>query len=75
MPRTCFPYLFFGFITPNRSHTAWSGSASSSNGNFILFLEAQVRGERVARDAEHLAIRAPEPGLAAALEEKLKQES
>src|SRR5687768_6391582 len=54
MPRTCFPYIIFCFMTPNCRQTASSGSEQLER-ELHLFLEALVRLQRVAGDAEDLA--------------------
>jgi len=57
MPRTCFPYMFFIFMTPKRAHAVSSASDSSSKERRTS-VELLVRRSRVARHPED-----GEPGL------------
>ena len=52
MPRTCLPYMFLSFMTPNNV-LRFVLVGEQLEGERLLGLEVLVRSDAVARDAEH----------------------
>ena len=63
MPRTCLPYMFFILMTPNRRAGGLVGVDEQFEGQPQLGLEALVRLQAVARDAEDFAAGFAELGV------------